>query len=231
MNRISKFFFFSLFSLTLGFYLGCKKETVVVPTVSYNYFPVTIGSWKEYRVDSVYHSETDNNNDDSVYSYQFYIREVIDSSYLDNAGRVTEIIKRYRRIDSLSDWKISSVWTQRLTTINAYRNEDNVNFHKLSFPISSSIIWNSNDANTYEEENNYYEYFHEPGIFNNLEFDSTLSVIQVDENNFVARQFGNEIYAAGIGLIFKQRDELGKRNGVVVSGMEYKMVITGYGRQ
>ncbi len=231
MNKISKLSFCALAIGILLSYYSCKKEVITVPTVSYNYFPVKIGTWTEYEVDSVYHSENDNNNDDSVYSYHFYIKEVIDSSFIDNAGRQTEIIKRYRRNDTLEIWRLSCVWTQRLNSINAYRTEDNVSFHKLSFPINSSISWNVNDANTYDEEINSYEYFHQPGVLNGLSFDSTLSVLQVDENNFISRIFGKEIYATGIGLVFKQRDDLGKRSGVVVSGVEYKMVLTGFGGQ
>jgi hypothetical protein len=218
-----------LFLLVLLISSSCKKESVTAIPVSLNYFPVTVGLWKEYTVDSVYHADTDNNNDDSVYRYHFYIREVIDSSYTDNEGRSIQVIRRYKRSDTLSTWNIINVWTQRLSSINAYRTEDNISLHKLSFPINSSITWNANDANTGEEEINYYEYFHEPDIFNNITFDSTTSVMQVNENNYVMKQFGNEIYATGVGLIFKERDELSKKNGVVVSGFEYKMTIRSWG--
>jgi hypothetical protein len=210
---------------------SCKKETIEATPVSLNYFPTSVGTWTEYIVDSVYHGENDNNNDDSVYSYHFFIREVIDSSFEDIEGRVIQTIKRYRKNDSLDNWTLSNVWTQRLSPVNAYRTEDNVSLHKLSFPISSSVSWNANDANTLDEENNFYEYFHEPGGYADLNFDSTLSVIQINENNYIARNFGNEIYATGVGLIYKERDELRKKNGIVVAGMEYKMVISGFGRE
>jgi hypothetical protein len=214
----------------LASFSGCKKEVVTVPSVTFDYFPTAIGTWREYVCDSVFHADNDNNNDDSVYSSRFYLREIIDSNYIDIEGRRVEIIKRYRRSDTLSTWNILNIWTQRLSTVSAYRVEENINLHKLAFPINSSVIWNSNDANTFDEEPNQYEYFHEPGIFNNMNFDSTLSVIQINDNNYISRQFGNEIYATGVGLIYKERDELGKRNGVVVSGTEFKMVITAYGK-
>ena len=92
-------------------------------------------------------------------------------------------------------------------------------------------MWNGNDANTMEEEFYTYEYFHQPEVINSLSFDSTISVLQIDENNFVERIFGNEIYAAGVGLIFKERDELGKQNGVVVKGLEYRMQVKAYGQK
>lgn len=210
---------------------GCKKETIPSFSNSYDYFPVKTGKWIEYAVDSIYHSESDNNNDDSVYYYHFLVREEIESSFTDGEGRVNQIIKKFKRRDSTEAWIISDVWTQVLISTGAYRTENNICFHKLSFPINSRISWNGNDHNTLEEEIFSYDYFHQPATFNEMFFDSVLSVIQVNEDNFIERFYGNEVYANGIGLVYRQRDELGKRNGIVVSGMEYKMEVTGYGEE
>jgi hypothetical protein len=52
---------------------------------------------------------------------------------------------------------------------------------------------------------------------------------QIDENNFVETIYGNEKYAAGVGMIYKERNDLGKTNGQVVKGLEYRMVVVEYG--
>jgi len=156
---------------------------------------------------------------------------VIDSTFKDETGLVKQVILRYRRTDSLSTWSISDVWTQYLTTTTAYRTENNISFHKLSFPINSFITWNGNDANTLDEEMYYYDYFHEPGTYNSCHFDSTISIIQIDENNYVQKKYGHEVYATNVGLILKEVDDLGKENGVVVNGMEYRMKVISYGNQ
>ncbi len=222
-------FFFLLSSILLLAGYSCKKEKVDLPALSYNYFPTENGKYVIYNVDSIYHSENDNNNDDSVYSYHFQIKEKLDSSFIDLEGRVNQIRLRYRRDNDTLPWNFSSVWTQYLSSTSAYTTEDNIRFHKLSFPINASITWNGNDANTLEEENYFYDYFHESDVINGLSFDSTLSVIQIDENNYVEKIYGNEKYATGIGMIYKENDNLGKRNGQVVKGLEFKMVIAGYG--
>jgi hypothetical protein len=227
INRLQLF----LFPLSAFlFFSGCRKETIISAPTSYNYFPSEIGHWIEYEVDSIYHSETDNNNDDSVFYYQFHIREIIDSAYIDDAGRENQIVIRYKREDSLNAWTISNVWTQTISTTAAYRTEDNVSFHKLAFPVSTSVTWNGNDANTLDEEFYSYEYIHQPATIDSIYFDSTISVLQIDENNFVETFYGNEIYAAGVGLVYKERKELGKRNGIIVKGLEYKMHVIGYGK-
>ena len=53
--------------------------------------------------------------------------------------------------------------------------------------------------------------------------------IQRDDNNFVEKIYGKEVYAAGVGLIYKERDDLRKTSGIVVSGTEFKMVVSSYG--
>ncbi|MFZ7145283.1 MAG: hypothetical protein ACO1G6_08065 [Bacteroidota bacterium] len=218
-----------LISLSVFTWFSCKKESVEIPTLSYNYFPTEIGKYIIYDVDSIYHSETDNNNDDSVFSYHFQIKDKIDSSYIDLEGRVNQVRLRYHRDNDTMQWQLTEVWTQYLSSTSAYLTEDNIKYHKLSFPINSTISWNGNDSNTDDEEIYYYDYFHESDVLNGLSFDSTLSVIQIDENNFVETIYGNEKYAAGVGMIYKERNDLGKTNGQVVKGLEYKMVIVEFG--
>ncbi len=227
--RLPKHFFIVLMMIPL--FYSCKKESIIPDSPSYNYFPVEKGKWVEYEVDSIYHGQNDDNNDDSVYTFHFQIREEIDSTYLNGQGQETQIVMRYRRDSDNEDWSLVSVWTQTLSLTGAYRVEENVPYHKLAFPINSSITWDGNDANTEEEE--YYSYFdfHAEDFVGGLSFDSTLSVLQRDDDNYIERIYGMEKYAAGIGLIFKQRDNLGKRNGVVVEGLEYKMVVKDYGPQ
>jgi hypothetical protein len=215
--------------IILIFISSCKKETIIPASPSFNYFPVEPGRWVEYDVDSVYHAENDNNNDDSVYSFHFQIREEIDSTFINGQGQEAQILIRYKRNSSNEDWVLSNVWTQTLSLTGAYRIEENVPYHKLAFPINSSTVWDGNDANTEEEEIYSYDSFHQEAIIGGLVFDSTLSVLQIEEDNFIERIYGKEIYAVGIGMIFKQRDDLGKRNGIVVKGLEYKMTVRDYG--
>ena len=221
--------FLLLLSLTAFTWYSCKKESVEAPALSYNYFPTESGKYIIYDVDSIYHSETDNNNDDSVFSYHFQIKDKIDSSFIDLEGRLNQVRLRYHRDNDTLPWQLTEVWTQYLSSTSAYLTEENIKYHKLSFPINATITWNGNDSNTEEEELYYYDYFHESDVLNGLSFDSTLSVIQIDENNFVETIYGNEKYAAGVGMIYKEHNDLGKTNGQVVKGLEYKMVVVEYG--
>ena len=211
--------------------MSCEDSQLEPYPYCHEYFPVEKGRYVIYNVDSVYHADNDNNNDDSVYSWHFQVKEKIDSTYLDGQGRPTQLILRYRRADSTQAWSFMNVWTQTRTTTAAYRYEDNTFYHKLSFPVLAEQGWDGNDSNTLEEEPYSYDDVHAAKSFGALHFDSTVVVLQRDDDNFVERIYGYEVYAWEVGAIFKQRDNLRKQGGVVVFGTEYKMTVQDYGKE
>ena len=123
--------FLLLISLTAFTWYSCKKESVEAPALSYNYFPTESGKYIIYDVDSIYHSETDNNNDDSVFSYHFQIKDKIDSSFIDLEGRLNQVRLRYHRDNDTLPWQLTEVWTQYLSSTSAYLTEENIKYHKL----------------------------------------------------------------------------------------------------
>jgi hypothetical protein len=213
----------------LLFAIGCKKESVQAPSPAYDYFPTEKGLWIIYDVDSIYHGVNDNNNDDSVYTYHFQNMDMIDSSFINASGQPTQVLLRYKRNTPSDEWILNNVWTQQLTRYGAYRVENNIEYHKLAFPIGKEITWNGNDANTLGEEDYYYLEYNVPLTVQGLSFDSTVSVLQRYDDNYIEKIYGNEIYANHVGLVFKERDELGKINGNVVKGLEYRMTLSDYG--
>jgi hypothetical protein len=210
-------------------FASCKEESLEPNPYYYEYFPVDLGRYVIYNVDSIYHADNDNNNDDSVYSWHFQIKEVIDSSFIDGQGRTANRVLRYRRNDTTQAWTFMNVWTQTRTNTAGYRFEDNIVYHKLSFPVNIENVWDGNDSNILDEEPYSYDALHVPMSYQSLHFDSTISVLQRDDDNFVERIYGYETYANHIGLVFKQRDNLRKNNGQVVFGTQYKMTVAGYG--
>lgn len=208
---------------------SCGKETVEIASPSFDYFQTARGKYVIYDVDSIVHATNDNDNDDSVYYYHYQVKEVIDTPFTDGEGKTRQVVVRYYRADSTQEWSINIVWSQLLTSAGAYRWEDNIPYHKMSYPISYQIEWNGNDKNTLQEEMYHYDAIHDPGTYNDLSFDSTLTIIQRDDDNFVEKIFGKEVYAAGIGMIYRERNELRKTSGNIVSGTEFRMVVNAFG--
>jgi len=216
-------FFFLLF--------GCNDEYVQPVITQFRYFPTEEGFYRIYQVDSIVHAENDNNNDDSVYYFRFQVKEVIDSSYIDAAGDTAQLVVRYHRPDSSVSWVLTAVWTQKLVANGAFTTEDNVIYHKLALPANTTVVWDANAGNTLGEEPCYYMSIDVPEFFGPFSYDSTATVFHRDEDNFVERKFGREVYATGIGLVHKDMDDLGKRNGIVVSGLEYRMTLVEVGNR
>ena len=214
------------------FFSSCKKDKIPPPTLSYNYFPTEKGSFVIYSVDSIVHGDNDNNTDDSVYYYHYQLKDIIDTPFTDLEGRVRQIIVRFHRADSASSWSLRNVYSQLLLPSSAYRWEDNITYHKLAFPINFTQEWDGNGLNTLDEMIFMYDEIHSPKTFNSLSFDSTITVVQRDEDdNIVERIYDTEVYANHVGMIFKQSDNLRKNAGIIVSGTEYSMVVLGYGRE
>ena len=96
----------------LAAFVSCQDETLEPAPFCYEYYPVEIGRYVVYDVDSVFHSDNDNNNDDSVYTWHFQVKEKIDSTFIDGQGRTAQRILRYRRLDTTAAWTFMNVWTQ-----------------------------------------------------------------------------------------------------------------------
>jgi hypothetical protein len=218
-----------LLLLSLPFLLvlnSCKEdETIQVPPVYFNYVPTNIGNTITYDVDSTYYNEFDS----SVAVFHFQIMERIDSTYIDNQGRPTQRIERFKRDSVSGPWYPVSTWNSTLTTARFERVENNMRYVKLGFPISSSTTWNGNAYNTLGYEEYYYDTYHEPFSIATFSFDSVSTVIQVDDNNLIHRKYGEEKYANHVGKIYKEFIDADKYlTGQYKQGIVYKETINSY---
>lgn len=186
----------------------------------YTYFPTEIGSWTEYEVREIIHDNA-LGSDTSYY----YLKEVITEEFIDNQGRVSFRIERFKK-DSLNDtYTIADVWYSNLTNTTAERVEENVRFVRLNFPISENSSWDGNTFNTEPKWEHEYDSLHIERTYNSLYFDSTIKVLQIDNINPIQRQVAFEVYANYIGLIRKSYINI--ENG---DGRELEMTIIDYGR-
>ena len=224
-----------VFSLVI-FSFSCKKRELLIADQSQDvsYFPLYTGFWAEYAVDSVVHYDIDDISqvDTAIGRYHFFVREEIDTSFLDGENEKAYVILRYRRESDTLPWSFMNVWTAKITPYSAQRVEDNIRFVRLHFPISYSSSWEGNDFNFFMEEEYSYEDLYKPLQFGSLKFDSTISVLQNDFISHINRIFKKEIYGAHAGLLYKQIDSVNTRNTdngtIILNGLEYKLSITGY---
>ena len=209
-------------------FIGCKKSNNESVNYYYNYFPLELDAWIEYDVLDIMHNES-GSSDTSVYQ----LKEITTEEFIDNEGRLTYRIERYRRDDVNANWSIKDVWYSNKTKTTAEKVEENVRFTKLIFPINTSKYWNGNAFNNLEEWEYSYDSLHKPKLINNLSFDSTITVIQRDNQNVVEYEKVKEIFAIDIGLIYKSHIDLDINLSNILdinSGRELEMTITAYGK-
>lgn len=180
---------------------GCKKDEfeTVKETPDRKYFNQSIGSYSVYSVYEVIYDDFTN----SIDTFEYQLKELNQSYFTDNLGRKAVRIERYKRNNDTADWTFLNTWYSVSDSLMAERVEDNKRFIKLSFPISSDAVWNSNALNMDNVNNVYYGMRHNKYKLDSFSFDSVVSIESNTINNSFRERAFKEIYAKHIGLIYK----------------------------
>ena len=197
-----------------------QTETFVPddPAAFYSYYPLEIGKFTEYRVDSIVYDFAVGGStmrDSSL----TYVREVLADTLRDNTGALQYSIERYERNNTSAAWNLKAIWTCALNDIGAIRTENNQRFLKLIFPLDRRSAW---DGNLYIDTNQEIEiagermrpfqnWFYEVDSIDvsanvgTFAFDSTLLVTEVNETNAIERRLSRVRYARNIGLVWREQ--------------------------
>jgi len=201
-------------------------------SILYNYFPLEEGSFIVYSVDSIIHRYEDdltNNPDSLIDTFQYQVKEVLDSDFIDGEGDVAWRISRYFRTNDTSEWNFTTLWTAKVTSQSAQRVEENIRFIKISFPIKLNRTWNGNYYNFLPEEDYSIEEVNEPISIGSFDFDSSLTVLEADDFNLIHRVYKESKYAYGVGLISRERDSVNLTQfGEITNGVEFMQTIIDY---
>lgn len=214
---------------------ACKKDAVEKPLdMKYSYFPMDTGRWVEYTVDSIvwndFYPESDSRHVDT---FNFKIRESLDSYFIDIQGKQALKIVRYKKVNDTSAWFIKDVWFANLTNTTAEKVEENQRYIKLVFPLKDGSSWNGNEYNTMDAWAYECKSVDAPLVINGLSFDSAAVILQYDQTTLINRIYGKEVYAKNVGLVFKEyiNVETNPSDMSVKNGMKYKMQVTAWGKK
>lgn len=183
--------------------VACSTREVepLATYAGYDYFPLQKGNYIIYEADST--TWTINAQKHSIH---YQLKELVSDSFPDITGNTTFKILRYKRYNTAQAWAFDSVWTATRTSRQAIRNENNIPFVRLIFPLQVGNTWNGNQLNVYQNPNSPYYRLDSVGIsrsWNNLIFDKCLKVTQANETNFLGKNVAVEYYAQNIGLVHK----------------------------
>ncbi|MBA3647865.1 MAG: hypothetical protein H0W62_04830 [Chitinophagales bacterium] len=209
---------------------SCKKKTFT-PELNIsdrNYFPLWVGKYIIYDVDSIVYSSFFSRTD----SFHYQIQELIDTAFTDGSANTVYRIVRSKRNDETSAWNVTDIWSASLTANSAEKVEENLRFIKLVFPIFLNESWKGNSKILIDSSTDYlsdwnYEYtsVNVTSAINSFTFDSTVTVLQHDDENAIQKIFYEEKYAKGVGLIYKEAAHIETQPGSYPDGTVYRMSI------
>ena len=215
-------------SLFLATLFSCQKDQVIdsLPELGFEYFPTNVGHYIVYDVDSIVINDFTAKTD--TFTYQ--LMEIQESEFKDNENRNSLRIERYKRTDSLSNWKLINICTACRTEKRAEKTENNIKIIKLTFPVRDGLKWNGNAYNNGDVWNYVYENTFITETINGVKCDSTISVLQKQEFNLIESQYYIEKYAKHIGLVYKKVEDIKTEiNGKIKGGIIYTQMIREFG--
>jgi len=227
--------FITLSGVILILTIGCESTLEFDQEASGQaFYPLTTGEYREYEIQEIKYTIL--NPPDTI---NYFLKEQVGDSFINQTGGMTYILNRFERNDDSIPWEIDSVWTVIKSETNVVVNENNTPFTKLVFPVLEQKRWDGNAFNTKEEELYTYEDTYQPLILNDMDFNSTLKVIQeYNPDSIVMRDQRSEIYAENVGLIYKEsiilyycteNECLGKQ--IIEQGIDYRQELIGYGNE
>ena len=202
--------------LALG---ACKKQTEgFISAPIEEYAPLVPGKYITYKLDTFKYLPF--SLQDTTISYQ--VKHVVDALINDNLGRPSYRIIRYIRKTSQNPWAPDNTFMAVNTGASYEFVENNQRFLKLKLPIRDGYSWKGNSyIDTYslnstvrylDDWDYIYEGLNAPLTLGGIQLDSTLKVNQRDEiignpgdpASYSEKNVGSEIYAKGIGLVYRK---------------------------
>jgi hypothetical protein len=190
--------------------VSCKKDgDVDPPELGYDYYPDEIGRYVIYEVDSTTYD--DFFRPPLITRRKLMIKERIESYFTDNQGRQAARVE-VSEYDSLeAAWIVRKAHYFVKTPKAVERVEDNLRYIKFIFPPSLNSKWKGNKYIQAVDNVAYldnWEYTvtesRVPTTVNGVTYPSSVSILLRDRETQIQKVYAKEIYAQGVGMIFRE---------------------------
>jgi hypothetical protein len=189
----------------------CTEVSNLGDDIGRQYFPVQVGNYWIYEVsEATFTNQLLQEPGDSII---YQVRERVDTVFRDQTGELTYLLIRSRRTHPGQAWGGDSVVTINKSLSDLRYTRDNLTTVKLVFPLAGNKKWNGNAFNSRDPEEYYFVQVGQPFILDDSTYNNTVRVVQVWNENLLELQDRQEVYALGIGLLYKKTIDLDYCNG------------------
>lgn len=202
------------FVLLLMAFTSCNKEAIDYELFGPEYYPLKTGNYIIYTVDSIHFYDVTLTSD----TFTYELKELVDTLITDWNGNSSYVIKRFIRTDQNQAWQLKRVWSAQVYDDRAERQEENLRFMKLNFPVIRNKSWRGNVYITPDSAHNYapdwlytYTNIDTTLILNGEKLDSCIVIEQYNEQNQIEKHIEREMYQIGTGMVFKESVFVGRQ--------------------
>ena len=201
-----------LFLLTILITVSCKKDSAFNTDFGYDYIVDQKGAYIVYHVDSTIYNDFTK----EITRSSMEMKEVIVEDFIDNLGRNAQRVERYKRaIGDTSDWELFRTYYIVKGKNNAERIDENLRYINFVFPANENTTWQGNrfidavDNNKFLANWNYiYTSVDAPLTLEGKSYIETATIILRDNETVIEKVYAKEIYAKGVGMIYKEWQHL-----------------------
>lgn len=214
MNRIS-LYIFSIFFIAS---FGCTKSEDLKIITAEELYPLQVGKTFTYRLDSTVLA----NFNQQLVVKSYNAKDSIESQFTDAQGRKSFRIFRYiRDTNNIKPWQYTATYNAVFDANRVEFVDNNLRFVTLVSPAKEGTVWKGTlNINTispspysyFADWNFEYRNVGKPYTVKKGTIQNTYTVFQQDEilpnvpfnaNNYQEKSYSVEVYAKGVGLIYK----------------------------
>ena len=213
--RIPSFFLL----LVLLAIASCKSESTFEDfqvDQGYDYFPLEIGKYIDYQVDSVLYDTTGTGI--VIEESSYLVREQVVDTFRDNNNRLSYLVERFQRLSADEPWEFSGNKSVIPDNTQLEVIEDNLRFIKMVFPLRDGELWDGNlhiDPSTivvikgegvemFKGWSYEIQSIGEAATINDQTYDDVVTITQAESENVIELRNSMEQYARGIGLVYRE---------------------------
>ena len=203
-------------------FAGCKDQTEALPATGTDYYPVAVGNFWVYAVTDTTWSAAAVGRTSVPTASVYRFKETITEAFTDAAGQKAYRMVRAKMGPVTTTWRDDSVFVVSATAQAVVVNRNNTRTVELTFPVKEGRSWNFNAYNnnyndTIKAETRRSSAIGKPYTTGStpttpaVVYPATVTTMNTGaatENSLLKRISYQQVFAKGVGPVFRQRVHL-----------------------